>query len=519
VTATIGIAGQAAYARLVGVTASPQPAPYPLGVQLSGNNPGDFLVAAVSWRQNPIPWTTSSTGTPTADNYFVAASNVNIRAGQQFTSATYTGVIFSVTNVVSYSGTLTVTFNPGATGVIPSGDTLTQLGTTVTVADDQHNWWYPLQHNPATATSSAAGITRTTFWGAPASRQSTYVTVSPTGFYMGLAAIVYNVSGMSPYSVVQINSSAYLNTSTAIALTAGVSGTAAVFSAVGTDVEADTISISGGGWSTVDSQGAVNGTDTTSDIVVSGAYQVAGTSVTADWASTGSLDWSANIVAITVAGTVPTQPNPNWPYTLTEVALGSGPGVPPDLLTWTPLAESSGSSRSRVLSAALTQGRQYMLDQLQTGQGTLVLDDQDQSLIPPGSGQFGGVDSGNPFRVRMAWPGGAWQVEFSGNGSTADPQIDTGKAFSVGAGGAYTTSAWLACSVPYAAGLRLTIVWYTSGGSQISTVASAPVTGTVATLTTVSGVAPATAAKAGILIGAAGTPASSVVFYASAANN
>src|SRR6202044_1088991 len=140
-----------------------------------------------------------------------------------------------------------------------------------------------------------------------------------------------------------------------------------------------------------------------------------------------------------------------------------------------------------------------------------------QDLIPPGSGAFAGIDSGTPFRTRAAWPGGAWQVQFSGNGSVAQPQVTTGIIFPVTAGVTYSASAWLACTPAWASGAALLIVWRTSGGTLISSTASASVTTAAAVLATASGVAPATATQANILIQAGGTPAAATVFTGAAA--
>jgi len=108
-------------------------------------------------------------------------------------------------------------------------------------------------------------------------------------------------------------------------------------------------------------------------------------------------------------------------------------------------------------------------------------------------------------------------VSFSGNGSTANPQISTGEIFAVTPGLAYSASAWLACSVPYPSGVTVQIEWWTAASSAISSASSPAATSVTAVLAMASGTAPPTAAFASVNVVAGDTPASPVIFYAAAA--
>jgi Spherulation-specific family 4 len=120
--------------------------------------------------------------------------------------------------------------------------------------------------------------------------------------------------------------------------------------------------------------------------------------------------------------------------------------------------------------------------------------------------------------TKFASPGGSWEVSFTGNGSTANPGIWTGQTFSVSPYVTYSAAAWLGISGAYGSGVTVNINWYNSIGTKIGTTATSPaVTGVTPTIVTASGQAPVGAATAAVVITAAGTPASSVVFYASAA--
>jgi hypothetical protein len=475
--------------------------------------PGDWLVACVTWRQPPgTVWTFAVSGTPVAAYFTVSAAQAaSITVGQQFTDTFNPGVIFTVTSLSAPAfGFVNVFFTPSAKVIMATGDTVTQAGVTCSVADGA-NWWDPL--GQPSGTSSAAGVTRCAIWAAPAARTPPQgqVMIAPTGFVTGLGAVIYDVSGISPWSVLELISAGFANAATALSLSlAAPAGNSVVLAVAGSDNIADTVSLAAGGWSSVTVESASNGIDHTVDITVNAATQITTGATTAAWSSTGALDFSGVIAAIAVTGTQPTLKSSQQPYTVTEIAPGAGPGTPPDQLTWVPLT-------GRVLASGFTQGRGYTLGQLQAGQGTLTLDNPNQDLIPPGSGAFAGIDSGTPFRTRAAWPGGAWQVQFSGNGSTAQPQVTTGIIFPVTAGVTYSASAWLACTPAWASGVALLIVWRTSGGTLISSTASASVTTAAAVLATASGVAPATATQANILIQAGGTPAAATVFTGAAA--
>jgi len=378
---------------------------------------------------------------------------------------------------------------------------------TFTVADDAHNWWEPLV--PGSSTSSATGGTRCSIWVAPAAKAAKSVYVAPTGFSMAYAATIYDVGGMQPW-VSTSAVTAVANAGTTITGTLAPGASAVIFTVSGSDNLSDTVSLTGSGWSPVTSVTASNGTDHTADINCASAWQVASSSVTATWNSTGALNFSEAVGAALVAANPLTPASPHWPVTILECAPGGGVQTPPDQLSWTPMT-------AQYMRFDFTQGRQYETAQLSTGEGTLLLDNPAGALIPPGTGAFSGITVGTPVRLRTAWQGGSWQVSFHGDGTTAGPQIDTGQIFAVSPGATYSVSAWLACSPAYASGVTLQLKWHTSGGTLISTVTSAAVTTQTAALATAAGVAPGTAALANVIIGAAGTPPAATTFYAAAA--
>ncbi|MGH3120141.1 MAG: hypothetical protein ACRDND_03775 [Streptosporangiaceae bacterium] len=269
-------------------------------------------------------------------------------------------------------------------------------GVTVSMADDAHNWWEPL--GAPTADSSAAGITRTAIWAAPAARAATWVLAAPTGFCTALAVLIVDVDGIEPWMQVTGVQGGYTNAGTSLSLAlAAPAAQAFLLTAAGSDLNSATISGPGTGWSALDTVTASNSTDHSADLTLSAAWQLVTAAATAAWSSSASLDLSGVLAGVLVSGTPPSQASPDWPVVITETAPAAGATTPPSETTWV-----DASAYQRALT--FTQGRQYTLGQLQAGQGTMTLDNHGGTFIPPGNAPFAGIDSGTPARVRLINP-------------------------------------------------------------------------------------------------------------------
>jgi hypothetical protein len=292
-------------------------------------------------------------------------------------------------------------------------------GITVAAGDDVHNFWEPL--GAPTANSSPNGVTVCSLWYAPAAKAASFVTIAPSGVDAAICATILDVSGMSKYFTLVAVHTARQNAGTSLAaltLSAPASQMIAV-TGCGTDLNTSTISLAGSGWTTLPNVTASNGTDHTSDLQLSSAYQVTSGSVSATWSSTATLDLSGVIGGILVTTAQPAQPNPEWPIFVAEVAPGFGPTSHPDQMTWVP-------ATARSLALGVTQGRPYLPGTLQAGEGTVTFDNPDLAMTPPGSGSFAGIDSGCPFRIRTIWPASStpYGVPFSGYLLTYPQQFD-----------------------------------------------------------------------------------------------
>ncbi len=329
--------------------------------------------------------------------------SVSVAAGFYFPYPSSRPLQVPITNTAGDWVFAVVAWRPSVTG----------NGASVCVADDAHNWWEP--RGAPSADSGAAGAVRTAVWAAPAARVANSVTgqtivqVAATGPVLSLAVTIVDMSGILPWFTVAVITGNFANAATSLALSAAApSAHALLFAAFASDNNSDTIT-GPSGWTALTGSSASNGADHTADVTLTPAYQVTSSSSTASVSSSGSLDLAGVIAGVLVSAPQPAQPSPNWPVTITEAAIGAGVTTPPSQLTWTDIS-------ARALSLQVKQGRQYALSQLAAGQGTIVLDDPDGALIPPGTGSFAGIDSGTPLRRRLIIPGQASPHNVTFNG-------------------------------------------------------------------------------------------------------
>jgi len=330
------------------------------------------------------------------------ASVITVAGTWSGTAAGTAGFFFPFPSARPVQVSVTNTAGDWLFAIVSWRPTVTDSGVSVCVADDAHNWWEPVG-NPSTD-SDAAGVVRTAVWAAPAARVAntdtgvTVVQVAPTGPVLSLACRIVDMSGLLPWYQVAAIATNSANAATSLSVP-GVTppARALLFAAFGSGDDTKTVT-GPSGWTALGTVTATNGTDHTEDCVLTPAWQVTSSPASASVTSSGSQDLAGVIAGVLVSAAQPAQPNPDWPVMVTEVAIGSGAQTPPSEMTWTPLS-------GRSLSMSIQQGRMYSLGQLQAGQGTIVLDDPDGALIPPGSGSYAGIDSGTPLRRRVTWPG------------------------------------------------------------------------------------------------------------------
>jgi hypothetical protein len=359
----------------------------------------------------------------------------------------------------------------GGTGYASAGNWLfcctgwhaAQSPVTVACSDDLHSFWRPQRP------SDASGGSRTTIWFTPNLIGSPgYVYVAPSGYADGFGVLVVEVAGLGPWDLTT-TSAASAPAATALDMycpagvvtdeySAGVPGpvlhpitdsegftdvpySGGVASAImhpidsggftplpdsGTvpeltfflaaacgDSAAAQTSLAPYGWTSLATVVCSNGTDASSDAVLTAACIISAAAQNITATAAGAENLSGMIIAavIDAPSPVPVVRNAVWPYVIAEAAFGSGMQTPPDEMVWVNIQSPQGGHRMRSWSE--TTGIQYELDQLQASETEIALDNPDGYLSPsnPGSPYYPWITPGTPIRLRMVPPNGnRWHI-------------------------------------------------------------------------------------------------------------
>jgi hypothetical protein len=273
---------------------------------------------------------------------------------------------------------------------------------------DGVNHWEPM--GAPGGTSPAGGTLRVAVWRAPAARTARTVCAAPTGFCLSAAMVISEVTGIAPWiSEVATITAFAASSATLPALAPSNPGTPVLWiTAMASGLSTATGTYPASPWQPGPAAATGNGADHTGDLVLITAFQQSAAGVSATWGTAAATDMAGIIAGVQVFATPPPQPNPNWAPGVLEFAFGAGAATPADELTWTPLDGTTvdGLNITRVSGLSFTQGQQYTIGSLQAGQGSVTIDNRDLAVTPPGTGPFAGIDSGTPWRYRIAWAGG-----------------------------------------------------------------------------------------------------------------
>jgi hypothetical protein len=289
-------------------------------------------------------------------------------------------------------------------------------GFTVGCADDIHSFWRPGDVTASSwAVSAAAAATRTSVWyTANLARVPGDVYVAPSGAMAGMACLVVEVAGLGPWDVVTGIATGYAAAATSLnlALSAPPVPSCVIAAACGDLTGASQALAPGSPWQVLSTVSASDGSDHTCDAVLTSALLGTTTGPVSVTATTGSpSDLSGVIVAVATAGAspVPAGANPAWPGRfIVEAAFGAGFQTPADEMTWTALNDNGvapAQAAKRLWSWHDSGGVPYALGQLQSGEGTVQLDNADGHLTPSNSTTspyYPNVVTGTPIRLRCA---------------------------------------------------------------------------------------------------------------------
>jgi hypothetical protein len=156
---------------------------------------------------------------------------------------------------------------------------------------------------------------------------------------------------------------------------------------------------SGAGWTTLPQVTATNGTDHTTDIVLTAGWQVASAAQTASFTGSATQDLAALAGCVLVQGIPPVAPQQGWPLTRVQLGLGAGAQTP-----WDQIGFTEVTPRYRGMSGS--RGKQYELDVIQAGTHNWTLSNNDGDLTPgnPLSAYYPFVQVYTPVRLLVTWP-------------------------------------------------------------------------------------------------------------------
>lgn len=409
--------------------------------------------------------------------------------------------------------------------------------------DDIHSWWRPVP------TTSASGLTRTSVWYTPnLARQAGYVYVAPGGICGAISVLVVEVSGLGPWDTVTGVSSNFANAATSLSLAlAAPSAQAFLIGVVGGDNSTVTQTFLPATWTGLHTVTATNGTDHTSDSVLTAACLTTSGSVSVSASASSAVNLSGLLIGVLTSAPSPitgTGIRSNWAgRTILEFAPGAGFQTPPDQITWVTLNDSAlgRSMVQRFWSWSDKSSIPYGLGQFQSSSGSAQLDNFDGNLSPswPGSLWYSNaLNSNMSFQSRISpWAannGGTisqssafafasspaasalYSMQLHGNGTTAQPGA-LSEQVPVTANAFYSASAWFYSPSSWASGVQVGFNWYTSGGTYISSTgfvsSGALAAGTWTQVTSLNVQAPGTAAFGQLAVLALGTPTAGQMFY------
>jgi hypothetical protein len=238
-------------------------------------------------------------------------------------------------------------------------------------------------------------------WYSPTPAVASSVLVAPNDYATSLAAVILELSGLSPWDTLTAIVTGFANAATSLAtLSLGAPASSALLlTCCVSDNNADTITGPGIGWTAAPVATATNGADHTQDLTLTPAWQVTSGTASAIYSSSGSQDLAGLAAGLLVTGTAPAAPSQRWPLVRMQAAFGAGAVTPWDALTWQDITP-------RYVGMSGSRGKQYELDTIQAGTTNWTLRNNDGALTPgyAPSPFFPGVQVFTPVRLLVTWP-------------------------------------------------------------------------------------------------------------------
>lgn len=324
----------------------------------------------------------------------------------------------------------------------------------VNVTDSAGNLW---QQAAITAPGTTASV-RCAAWVAPNALPVSWVSVGLTGFAQSAAWTVAEISGMPQAAALDFSVGTVSQSGTAPSLTWIAQESGFGFAAVAAGNSAET-AVTPAGWTSLGTAAAGNAA---SGCVLFGYLNTAitaGTATTAVALGTAA-PYAYALCSLSATAAPPPQANLNFPLVVVEAAFDAQPGnvsastdylFSSEYATWTDITSRAigPAVQGRIKTSA---GRQYQLQQEETGTATIPLSNVDGAFTPtsPGSPYYS-----NALNANMSFQSGmsGWTAQ---NGASV--ARSPGQAFASGLNAKAAYSAQVTCGTAAGPGIVSALV-------------------------------------------------------------
>ena len=278
----------------------------------------------------------------------------------------------------------------------------------VNVTDSAGNLWRQIG-----ITQMQSGA-RAAIWIALNAQQVSWISVALTGWAYSTSYVIAEVDTPSTMQMVSIDFIQTANTNNAVSTLTVPSGTATVtdqcFAVMVTGTNTTNPS-SPAGWTNIGTAGGASAYDATVNAYFINSQSAGTVAFGPSW--TTAAPAAGIIVGLKATAPAPAQPNPAYPRVVVEAAFGATPGdwtqsvdytYSIEGLTWTDLSTRCIAGEGKA-AIQVSRGREYELNQEETGEMTISLDNHDGVFTSTNTASpyYPNCVPGVPVRVTAWW--------------------------------------------------------------------------------------------------------------------
>jgi len=279
----------------------------------------------------------------------------------------------------------------------------------VYVTDSAGNYW----RHAGTSSSSVTG-SRSAAWICPNARPVSWVSVSLTTFASSLAYTVLEITNMPAGYSLDVEGDNGSPSASSLDISAGTTSAAGIAFSVFTTGAAPLSPATPAGWTALTPVTSGAGSANPVQMFPYWSPAAAGASLSTTYSLTQAVPVSGVTFSVLASPPAPVQQNANFPILKVEAAFGFTPGDPSQAPpAWTDITiRCLTKSGDAWITSAM--GRQYELAQMEAGELTIMINNQDGAFTPgnAASPYYPNVVLGVPIHVSAYWAGHWYHVGF-----------------------------------------------------------------------------------------------------------